>query len=95
MTISRKAFLTGSWKKKAKKVKSKEDYVLAFLKKNQGRAFKAKEINKAVKKCESHVRGMLRKLVRAGLITQDIPYYLYGKYRVPGVKISKPLKKNK
>ncbi len=92
LMITKKAFLTGSWKKKAANP-SNENYVLAFLKKNPNRAYKVKDVQKAVKKCDSHVRAILRKLVKAGLVTQDMPYYIYGKFKVPGAKASMPHKK--
>ena len=79
LPISKKQFLTGSWKKDAAE---SEDYVLAFLKQNEHKAYKAEELMKALNKSESSIRQKLQVLVKSGLVTRDSPYYIYGKHRL-------------
>lgn len=79
--ISKKQFLTGSWKKKDKAI-PQEDYLLAFMKKNKEKAYTALELSKIVKKSESLIRDKLSGFVKKKLVTRDSPYYIYGTVKV-------------
>lgn len=83
--ISKKQFLTGSWKKKDK-ASPQEDYLLAFMRMNKEKAYTALELSKAVKKSESMIRDKLSGFVKKKLVTRDSPYYIYGVVKVAASK---------
>jgi len=74
MSVTRKQFYNGEFKHWNKKG---DDFVLTFLKNNSGRAWKADEIAKAVKKGSSHIRHRLAVLVKKGLVDRRIPLYIF------------------
>jgi len=73
MSITRKQFYDGNFKHWNKG----DDFVLNFLENNKGRAWRADEIAKAVKKGSSHIRHRLAVLVKKGLVDRKIPLYIF------------------
>ncbi len=73
MSISIKDFEKGNFGHK--NTPAEEDYVLEFLKKHKGRAFKIKEIAKEVKRSESTIACNTRRLLKQKKIRRKTPYY--------------------
>ena len=73
MPISREKFESGDFKQRAKA--GENNYVLDFLNKD-GKAYRADEIAKGVKRSGSMVRQNLRKLIKKGLVKVTVPYYI-------------------
>ena len=92
MPIKRKTFEAGNFKKL-----NSNNYVLDFLKQNKDYAYIVDEMSKKLKKSKSSVRRLLQKLVKKGLVTKDVPYYIYKtrliKVRKSRRKISKRVKR--
>lgn len=75
MAISREAFDTGKFKKRASPDRIQHP-IMVFLRKNHRCAWTAKEISKQTKMNEDSVRGMLACLKRDGLVKHNPPYFI-------------------
>jgi len=89
MPISREKFESGDFKQRAKA--GENNYVLDFLNKD-GKAYRAEEIAKGVKRSGSMVRQNLRKLIKKGLVKVTVPYYI-AVDKTSKKKVSKKTKK--
>lgn len=86
MAISRESFQKGNFTSKAEADNKVEHPIMKFLRKNHRNAFTVKEIQKAVPLSDAGVRGMLRQLVKQGLVEHKSPYFIA---RVNGKKKKK------
>lgn len=86
MAISRESFQKGKFTSKAEANNKADHPIMKYLRKNHRNAFTVKEIQKAVPLSDAGVRGMLRHLVKAGLVEHRSPYFIA---RVNGKKNKK------